>query len=283
MLAFEVEINPEYTGELAARIMSVWPGSEVTISEKWLSFAVPLNGDLDKRLSRLEEALQKFEATRNATDITVRSRNLCGPDAVSEVLRIGDLEITTQAGKSCLESNRKVIFVDAGMAFGTGGHPSTKLTLTALEEFFTPPPGAPTTQGSRVLDVGTGSGILALAAARLGAGKVTAIDPVQDAIEAASRNISQNGFESIIEIAQITAESVTDRYNLILANLVPSVLLKSLKNIVPLLEGDGIMIVAGFSDSQAPQIVKALTKKGLVSQKTYSRNGWTALKLIKAG
>ena len=283
MLEFEVEISPEYTGELATRIMSVWPNLEVTISEKWLSFAVPLNGDLDERLSRFEEALQKFEATRNAQDITVRSRNLCGPDSGPEVLKIGSLEIRTKAQEDCLVTDSNVIILDAGMAFGTGGHPSTKLTLTALEEFFSPHPGAPSTRGSRVLDVGTGSGILAMAAARLGAGKVKAIDPVMEAIQSASRNIAQNQLESIIEISQTTVESLTDRFDLIMANLVPSVLLKSLKKIVPLLEADGTFIVAGFSDRQTPQIVKALTKKGLVSQKSYSGNGWTALKLIKVG
>ena len=281
MIEFEVEINPEYTGELAARIMSVWPGTEVTIAEKWLSFSVPLNNELDERLSILEETLQKFEDIRNTQGIEVRSRNLCGPDSPPEVLKIGDLEISNSAREDCLETDGKVIYLEAGMAFGTGGHPSTRLALTALEEFFTPPPGAPCTRGSRVLDVGTGSGILALAAARLGAGTVTAIDPFQDAFEAASKNVRQNGLESIIQVSKATAESLNEKFDLVLANLVPSVLLKTLKYIVPLLDRDGTMICAGFSDSQAPQVVKALTKKGLVSQKTYSQSGWTALKLIK--
>ena len=105
MLEFEVEISPEYTGELATRIMSVWPNLEVTISEKWLSFAVPLNGDLDERLSRFEEALQKFEATRNAQDITVRSRNLCGPDSDRKFLKSAAWK--SEQGPGGLSCNRQ--------------------------------------------------------------------------------------------------------------------------------------------------------------------------------
>lgn len=79
---------------------------------------------------------------------------------------------------------RPVIVIDPGMAFGTGQHPTTRMCLAAVQRYVT--------RGVRVLDVGTGSGVLAMAAARLGAGRVTAVDVADEAVAAARRNAAAN-------------------------------------------------------------------------------------------
>ncbi|MDY6851130.1 MAG: 50S ribosomal protein L11 methyltransferase, partial [Thermodesulfobacteriota bacterium] len=180
--------------------------------------------------------------------------------------------VEVQAG-----SDRIVLTLEPGLAFGTGGNPSTSLTLAAMDEYFNPSPGLPSRSGVRVLDVGTGSGILALAAAHLGAGPILAVDSSHEAAETAQKNAALSDMASKITVSRTTLDKVSGEFDLILANLVPAVLVRAGKKLPRLLAPEGTMIVAGFADSQTPQIVKAMTKAGLVIIKSYSQAGWAAL------
>lgn len=111
-----------------------------------------------------------------------------------------------------------VIEIDPGMAFGTGLHPSTKLCLTALEEHLQP--------GMSVLDLGTGSGILAIAAAKLGAASVLALDTDSVAVEAASANVKANGLEGIVTVRHgtLTPGEAEGPFHVIAANIIARVI-----------------------------------------------------------
>ena len=277
-----MDIFPELSGELASRLMAVWPGLEVKAEAGFVSFTLPVDREIDRNLELLEQTLKKLEEGRNLPDLGVRCVNRSGPDSAGDNIQAGCFLIVQPGGDHISAPDKIVMTIDPGAAFGTGGHPSTRLSLAAMEEYFNPGPGAPSRQGARVLDTGTGSGILAVAAGLSGAGCILAVDPDREAAAAACRNASINGLESIMEFQETTADRIDGEFDLILANLVLSVLLRSCKKLVPRLAPEGTLILSGFADSQTPQVVKAVTKLGLVSVKSYSLDGWGALALIRS-
>ncbi|MEW6262999.1 MAG: 50S ribosomal protein L11 methyltransferase [Thermodesulfobacteriota bacterium] len=283
MLDIEVEVIQELAGDLATRLMARWPGLEVKTEENSVCFRLPLTEALDRNLKDFEETLQALEKARGLNEeLYVRCRNLAGPDLGPEKLIIGRFLIRRPDVEVKPEPDQIVLALEAGHAFGTGGHPSTALVLTALQEFYAPRPGCPSRANSRVLDAGTGSGILALAAARLGGGPILAVDPLPEAVATARANAALNDLSDRLEIVQTSAEKITGRFDLVLGNLVPAVLLRTAKKLVPLLEAEGWLIVSGFADSQTHQVMAALTRAGLMAVKSYSRDGWGALSLTWA-
>jgi len=281
MLELEVEINSGLAGDLATRIMALWPGLEVMPGENSVSFQLAVDDRLDDNLKRFEKALQALERARSLEPLIVHGRNLDDPDPGPEVIRVGRFIIRRPDSSVYARDDQIVLSLEPGPAFGTGGHPSTALALKAVDEYYTPRPGRPSRSGDRVLDAGTGSGILALAAARLGTGPIIAVDTAPDAVEAARANMALNGMEGRVDVSQMGADQVAGEFDLILANLVTSVLVKVLKKLVPLLAPDGTVILAGFADGQAPQVVKAVGRTGLTVSKSYSRAGWSGLMLTR--
>ena len=277
MLEIEIDINQGLRGELATRLMAVWPGLEVETIAEGVRFCLALNENLDYDLGNLETTLQTLEKARALAPLTVKMVNLNGPDAGQEIIRLGRFVIRQPETEVKVRPDQIVLTLIPSPVFGSGGHPSTALTLGAMEDFFSDLPGRPSKSASHVLDVGTGSGILALAAARLGTGPITAIDSLPEAVEAAGRNIELNQLTDRIDVSLISVDKVSGEFDLILANLVPSVLLKAGKSMAGLLKPGGTLIVAGFADTQTPQVLKALTKAGAVMYKSYSRAGWSAL------
>ena len=281
MLEFEIETPPGLSGDLATRIMTLWPNMEINPEENRVVFNIPIDERLDVNISLLEETFQAFERARNISELDVLTRNLSGPDSDPERLEIGRFIITrpgVPAGRN--DSDRVSIVLESGAAFGAGGHPSTGLMLTAMDEFFSPPPGAPSSQGARVLDAGSGSGILSVAAAKLGAGPIKAVDIAPEAVTATEKNIILNGLSGQIDIEQRPADQAEGEYDLILANMTPSVLLRTAKKLVRFLSPEGVIILSGFADSQASQVVGSMTKSNMVTQKSYSNSGWSALFMV---
>jgi len=279
MLEFEVEIEPDLVGELATRLMTVWPGLEIVTLGKNACFTLPLDERLDSRLHQLEETLQALEKAKGLEPLSVRTRNAEGPDSAPEILQRGRFLIARPGAEFSVDPAQIVLTIEPDSAFGTGGHPSTALALIALEEYFSLFTIFQLRPALRVLDAGAGSGILAIAAAKLGAASVLAVDPLPEAVDSARRNAELNGLNSNLTIAQTNAEKVSGEFDLILANLVPAVLFKAGSKLPRLLTSEGTMIAAGFCDQQTPQAVKLMTKAGLVVKKSYSQAGWTALVL----
>src|SRR5205814_9414782 len=128
-----------------------------------------------------------------------------------------------------------VLDLDPGMAFGTGLHPTTRLCLAALEEQVRP--------GTNILDLGTGSGILAIAAAKLGRPNVhvAAIDTDSVAMSATRQNVERNGLSSQVNVEQGSAEAakVDAPYDLVVANILASVIIELSKSLYSLLKPGG--------------------------------------------
>ena len=151
------------------------------------------------------------------------------------------------------------IALDPGMAFGTGTHPTTQLCLAALERLLQP--------GQEVLDLGAGSGILSIAAAKLGARKVLALDIDPIAVQATQENAAANGVAEIIAPLEGGLESVLTsarRFDLVIVNILARVILQlAEQGLSQILRPGGRAIFSGIIDSQVDEVEAALRRAGL--------------------
>lgn len=164
-----------------------------------------------------------------------------------------------------------VVSLDPGMAFGTGYHPSTRLCLLALEKYLRP--------GVEVLDLGTGSGILAIAAAKLGAGSVLALDIDAEAVGVAAENVEQNGLAEAIQVAHGTLEwgLYPGRFDLIVANLTARLLGGLAGPIRESLKPGGLLIAAGIVSPTLDWVSHSLEDGGAGLIEMLQEDDWHAL------
>ncbi len=121
---------------------------------------------------------------------------------------------------------KEAIYINPARAFGTGLHATTQLCLKMLSEYVS--------EGDRVLDVGTGSGILAIASKKLGAGEVVAIDVSEEAVQECIQNAKRNGVE--LECMRATAADISSKFDVVVANLEIDIFRKELRHITPLFD-----------------------------------------------
>jgi ribosomal protein L11 methyltransferase len=162
----------------------------------------------------------------------------------------------------------RVLTIDPGMAFGTGTHPSTQLCLELMEGRIVP--------GAAVLDIGTGSGILAIAAAALGATPIVAVDLDPVAVAAARGNLLANGLARDIQLLVGTARAVGGRYDWVLANLIADVIREDAALLAGRLRAGGRLVASGIIGERGPEVAKALTGEGLQIEAEATREGWVA-------
>ena len=162
--------------------------------------------------------------------------------------------------------------VDAA-AFGTGLHPTTALCLEALEEEVS---GA---RPHAVLDVGTGSGILALAALTLGVPRATGLDIDEDALRVAAENARLNGLGDRLELTCGGPEAVTGTWPLVLANVLPAPLVEMAPALVRRVGHRGLLVLSGISSSLEQDVAESYRRLGMRRLRTTSRAGWVALVL----
>ncbi len=168
-----------------------------------------------------------------------------------------------------------VVTIYPGMAFGTGRHPTTLLCLRALEQVWGQHlPEAPNPW--QVLDVGTGSGILALAAARLGAG-VLAIDVDPEAVAAALENVRLNALEDRVLVEPTLLQAIRQQFALILANLTALDLLQLADSLTGRLLSGGVLIISGFLEKDLPDLEARFLGLGLVEAGWLTQDDWGAL------
>jgi ribosomal protein L11 methyltransferase len=164
------------------------------------------------------------------------------------------------------------IKLDPGMAFGTGLHPTTRGCLLMLQEIEPVP--------ASVLDVGCGSGILALAALGLGAERAVGLDTDPLAVEAARNNAERNGVAGRLAVHEGSlAEAPSVRYPLVLANLVAAMLVELAPRLADHLAPDGTLLASGIIEHRAEEVIAALAAAGLVVEARRDDGEWVSLRL----
>jgi len=168
------------------------------------------------------------------------------------------------------ETSRIPVIIDPGMVFGTGYHETSRTCLVIMEEL------AEAIKKDSCLDIGTGSGILAIGAAKLGFRHVTAIDIDPMAIDAAERNIAENGLGNIV-VKECEIFTVEGSFDLIVANLLSGILVDISDEISSRLNHGGKAILSGMLHGQENDVIKAYEKAGLSLNKTVVSGQWVTL------
>lgn len=171
--------------------------------------------------------------------------------------------------------NRTPLYLNPGLIFGTGSHGTTRLCLEGVERYVQP--------GDRVLDLGTGSGILAIAALLLGAKEAVGCDIDSKAARVAAENASYNGIGDNFtvytgDVNQDAAlrEQLAGRYQLVLANIIADVIIPLAAVVGDYLTPDGRFLTSGIIDNRAEEVAQALIRNGFTILETRTRDGWVS-------
>ena len=189
--------------------------------------------------------------------------------------RVGRVVIVPSWSSEPIAPDEAAITLDPGMAFGTGLHPTTRGCLLLLQELTSMP--------ERVLDIGCGSGILALAALRLGAGAAVGLDTDPLAVQATLANAERNGLHGRVTATVGTLpEQPSERYPLVLANLVAAVLVDLAPRLAAHLAPGCALLASGIIAPRADEVLAAMGDAGLQARRRLDDGEWVSLAMAHA-
>ena len=166
----------------------------------------------------------------------------------------------------------KIIEMDPGMAFGTGHHATTSLCMELLRD------GMENAANESVLDVGSGTGVLAMAAALWGADSVMGIDNDPVAVEVAVKNVQLNGLGERVKMEVTPLEDLSGTYSVVVANIIHDVLISMVEDFARLTEKNGTLILSGLLKGQQVESIRAaVEERGFLLERDVSREEWAAL------
>ncbi len=258
MQVVELEVAADQA-ELAAD--ALWQAGATAVSEE------ATTGDR-VRLRADVEALARVDPRWRPTVIEV------DPDAHLDAWRAfarprvaGPLRLQPAWLEHVAGEGELVVRLDPGRAFGSGAHPSTRLAIEALARWLPP--------GGAVLDLGCGSGVLAVAAALLGAGLVVAVDVDAEAVRATAANAARNGVD--VEVSRASAAEVGGSFDVVVANIGAGVLIDHAGAVQARAVSGGHLVLAGFLAERADAVARAYTGCAEVDRR--ADDGWVALVL----
>ncbi len=163
-----------------------------------------------------------------------------------------------------------ILDMDPGAAFGTGGHATTRLCLMELDQLL---------PVSSLLDVGTGSGVLSIAAAKLGVSRIQAIDNDPTAVEVAEENVATNSVWDQVAVSGIPLSEIEERFQVVVANIIAPVLLRLAPDLVTATAAGGHVLLSGILIEEVDEVSRFFCELGMVEQSRDSENGWSCLHL----
>ncbi|MEG0693744.1 MAG: 50S ribosomal protein L11 methyltransferase, partial [Oscillospiraceae bacterium] len=167
------------------------------------------------------------------------------------------------------------VTLDPGMAFGTGTHETTRLCMQLLEDCVT--------TGTDMLDIGTGSGILAITALLLGANTAVGVDIDELSVKVAQENADLNNIGDKIKlVCGDLTEKINGKYHVVCANIVADVIIRLSNDVTQFMYEDSILLVSGIIEERCDEVTQALINAGLKIENSITENGWVAIKLSLA-
>lgn len=263
-----------YGGAVIEQVVTPEQGETLDAARPFTVRAFLLRDDaLDEKTRAIERAVWAYSMLRPVGEL--ETRELAEEDYANawkryySVLHVGARTVIKPSWLDYTpQANEIVIELDPGMAFGTGLHPTTRLCLAALEKYIT--------RTMRVLDVGTGSGILAIGAAKLGAVKVDArdIDPI--AVETAQKNVRASHLENVIDVTRnsVTVESQPQRYDIVIANIFADTIAELAPALIQHVKADGIFIGSGILVERAHLVEHAMAKNNMARVEQAREDDW---------
>lgn len=169
-----------------------------------------------------------------------------------------------------VHSDELIIELDPGMAFGTGTHPTTVLCIQSLERTVR--------KGDRIVDVGTGSGVLSIAAAKLGATTIEALDLDEVAVNVAKSNIKLNKVDDVVKVRQNNLlDGVEGEADIIVANILAEVILRFVNDAHRLVKKDGYFISSGIIQQKKDEVKEAILKAGFTIEEIVTMEDWVSI------
>jgi len=241
---------------------------------------LPIDGEVAHKRRQIEEGLWHLKQIMNSIpDPIIREiKQVDWENAWKEhyhVLRVGKRIVIKPSWREHKPHPDDVVLdLDPGMAFGTGLHPTTQMCLQAIEQHM--PPHA------NVLDLGTGSGILAIAAAKLGAASVVAMDLDNVAVESARQNLRRNGLQSFINVVQGSLADLQptnhQAFDFALINILATIIVQLCDaGLAHVIAPNGIAVFAGLIDTQETEVREALTRAALIPINRLQEKDWVSL------
>lgn len=172
------------------------------------------------------------------------------------------------------KNNRTVLNIDPGAAFGTGTHATTSLCLTLLEKHIN--------NGVKMLDIGTGSGILAIASTLLGAESAIGVDIDAQSVKTAKENAEINNVQDKCEfLVGDLADKISGKFKVICANIVADVIIKLFDNVADFMEDDAVLIISGIIDLRKDDVLNSAAAHGFKIVEENYKDNWCAFTLTK--
>lgn len=272
-IELQLHLSPDYTDILTAELAELGFESFVETDEGLNAYIV--DSDFDEQL--IQELIEKYAAqTAIAYEVSsLEKRNWNAEwERDYEPIEVAG-QVRVRASFHPLDARfRYDIVINPKMSFGTGHHETTAMMLEQqLGLNFA---------GKTVLDVGSGTGILAILAAKMGANAVLAFDIEEWAVENARENAELNDCAQVTVFQGTIADvKAAEPYDIILANINRNVLLAEIPTYTTLLIQNGYLVVSGFYDNDAPDIQQKAEESGLTLVKQLTKNQWTSLSFIK--
>lgn len=246
---------------------------------------LPVDVDLEENRQRLEEALWYLGCIRPLP--TIQYKTVLETDWTEawkqhyHPIPIGENLMVLPAWIKASHAERIPLYIDPGMAFGTGTHPTTQLCLEMLENWVLSPNSQDT---SRIIDIGCGSGILSVAALKLGVERALGVDTDMQAIKVARKNAALNGVLARLELEVGSVDEVRTgefsiyRAPLVMVNILAPVIMRLLdQGLSRLIAPGGFMILSGILEEQSLEVQKALREHDLQIVSQLQKVDWVAM------
>ena len=274
MLALVVSIPNSVTVEVELASDQLWQLGVRAIEERSVGDAIELwttVGESDDAVARATAELNgrwPWRVEKVELEGVETWRQFAGPMWVNP-----DLVVVPAWQQHSFEGDPMVLHIEPGAAFGLGDHPTTELSLRALAALMPTHPE----QRASVLDVGCGTGVLAIAAARLGTGTVRAVDVSSAAVEATIDNAARNGAEGRIDVDTVPASALPGNYDIVVANILAPVLVRLADDLRRLTAPDGHLVVSGILADSHAHVLEALAPMSVVHREI--QDDWVVLTL----